>query len=283
MALNFEPREGPACDDRAMTDQRPYQLGSGPLTAARVGRDALAMLRQSFVRIAAAAVIFFALPALVAALTVDVITQFVGEQDALIVIAAVVGLVIAATVRILGPVAFAGFLDQAVAKEYLHGHHSTLVDVMRRLPWRRLIAVDLIVTFVVGLGLSLLIVPGLVLYGLFGMVGPVIVQEGAGVRDSLRRTMQLARLAPSIVALLVVVPFAFEEILHEVMYETLHHSGLGVQVTAEWIVAIIVGGTLGLLEVALAAELMVRHPRDVEGPAANDSAPLLDDGQAPAV
>ena len=143
MALNFEPRDGPACDDRAMTDQRPYRLGSGPLTAARVGRDALAMLRQSFVRIAAAAVIFFALPALVAALTVDVITQFVGEQDALLVIAAVVGLLIAATVRILGPVAFAGFLDQAVAKEYLHGHHSTLVDVMRRLPWRRLIAVDL--------------------------------------------------------------------------------------------------------------------------------------------
>ena len=63
-------------------------------------------------------------------------------------------------------------------------------------------------------------------------------------------------------ALLVVMPFAFEEVLHEVMYETLHHSGIGVQVTVEWIVAIVVGGTLGLLEVALAAELMVRHPRD---------------------
>jgi hypothetical protein len=260
-----------------------HELGVGQLTAAKVIRIDAAMLRQSFFRIAGAAVVFFALPALIAALTVELVSAFVGDENAVIITFAVVALLASATVRILGPIAFSGFLDEGVAKEYLRGHHSSLAEVMRNLPWKRLIAVDLIVTFVVGLGLSVLIIPGLVLYGLLGLAGPVVVQERAGVRASLRRTMQLARFAPALVAVLVVVPFAFEEVLHGVMYETLHHSGLGIQVGAEWIIAIVVGGTLGLLEVALATELMARHPRAVDGNAAEDAAPLLDDGQAPAV
>lgn len=263
-----------------MTETNGHRLGVGPLTARKVIGDDIGMLRQSFRRIAAAAIVFFAVPALIAALTVEVITLFVGEENAVIVTFAVVALVAAATVRVLGPIGFAGFLDEGVAKEYLHGEHSSLGEVMRSLPWKRLIAADLIVTLVVGIGLALLIVPGLVLYGLLGMIGPVVVQERASVRASFRRTIQLARFAPLLVAILVVVPFAFEEVLHGVMYETLHTSGLEIQIAAEWVVAIIIGGTLGLLEVALAAELMARHPRPAAEPPA---AGLLDDGQAPAV
>ena len=136
-----------------------------------------------------------------------------------------------------------------------------LREVLRKLPWRRLIVADLIVVVTVGIGMALFVVPGLIEFGLFGMVGVVIVQERAGVIASFRRTISLALTDPVLVAILIVAPFAFEEILHAVMYETLHSSGIGVQVVAEWIIAIVIGGTLGLLEVALATELMARNPR----------------------
>jgi hypothetical protein len=265
---------------RRMSAAQPHRLGLGELTARRVINDALAMLRQSFVRIAGVAIIFFALPALITARVAEAIAGFVGDTDPLVIATAIIALFAAAALRVLAPIAFAGFLDRAVAQEYLHGVHSPLIDVMRGLPWKRLIAADLIVTFVVGIGLSLFVVPGLVLYGLLGMIGPVVVQERFGVRDSFRRTTQLARLAPGLVTLLVVVPFAFEEILHSMIFETLHSAGIGVQVLVEWVIAIVIGGMLGLLEVALATELMARNPlseADVQ------DAPLLDDGQPPAV
>jgi hypothetical protein len=231
--------------------------GTGPLTAGRVLSDATGMLRQSFVRIAGVAVIFFALPALVTILAESFISsQYGGHKWVLYWLS----VLFAASLRVLGPVAFAGFLDEAVAKEYLHGRHMGLREVLRKLPWRRLIVADLIVVATVGIGMALFIVPGLIEFGLFGMVGVVIVQERAGVLESFRRTISLALSAPLLVAILVVLPFAFEEILHAVIYETLHSSGIGVQIVAEWIIAIVIGGTLGLLEVALATELMARNP-----------------------
>jgi hypothetical protein len=232
------------------------------------------MLRQSFARIAGVAVVFFALPAAVTIVAESVISVLPGDRPGLTFIAIASALVVAGSLSVLGPIAFAGFLDEAVAKEYLQGHHTALGQVLRELPWRPLIIADLIVVFVVGAGLALFVLPGLVAFGGLGLVGVVVVQEHAGVRDSFRRTLMLAAGAPLLVTIVVVVPFAFEEIIHALLYETLHSSGIGVQVVGEWILAIAVGGTLGLLEVALATELIARHPRP---------GPLLDDGQAPAV
>ncbi|HEY7024361.1 MAG TPA: hypothetical protein VH371_05295 [Candidatus Limnocylindrales bacterium] len=251
---------------------RAHLIGVGPLTARRVIGDAYGMLRQSLGRIAAAAFVFFALPALIATLADNAIDSLTSGHGTLLLVAAVGADLLAVSLRVLGPVAFAGFLDEAVAREYLHGERRSLRDVLRNLPWWRLVVADLIVVVIVAIGLELLIVPGLVAFGGVGLIGPVIVQERQPVLPSLRRTIALARGAPVLVAALVVTPFAVEQIVHEVIHLTLHGSGLGAQVLAEWLVAVVLGGTLGLLEVALATELMARHPRV-----------LLDDGQTPAV
>ena len=229
------------------------------------------MLRQSFWRISAVAVIFFALPAVLAALGETLLSSALGRSFS---IAGVVTVIAAVGLRGLGPIAFAGFLDEAVAKEYLHGERSRLRPVLRSLPWRRLIAADIIVMSLTAVGLAAAVVPGLVVYGLFGLIGPVVVQEHAGVIESLRRASHLSLRAPRLVILLVVIPFAGEQIAHTVILGTLHSYGLGVEVLAEWILAIVLGGTLGLLEVALATELMARNPHGAQ---------LLDDGKAPAV
>src|SRR4051812_8166328 len=127
---------------------RSHQLGAGPLTVGRVVNDALAMLRQSFARIAGVAVVFFALPALITAIAENALEQIPG-QGLLVVIFAVAAVFVAVALRVLGPVAFAGFLDEAVAKEYLHGQHHGLADVLRELPWRPLVIADVIVIVLV--------------------------------------------------------------------------------------------------------------------------------------
>lgn len=247
-----------------MSSARSHGLGEGDLTARRVLADALGMLRQSLRRIAGVALIFFALPAVMTA-AVEVFLEGNPEHGPIPLAAVLVTLAIAVVLRTFGPIAFSGFLDEGVAQEYLTGRHRRRGEVLRSLPWRYLIVADIIVTFAVSLGLSLVVVPGLVLYGLFGLIGPILVRERAGLVSSFRRTASLSRTAPRLVILLVVIPFAVETVLHEAILEAvLHDAALTVQVLVEWLLAVFLGGTLGLIEVALAAELMARNPQSSE-------------------
>ena len=239
---------------------RPHRLGTGPLTAGRVIGDALAMLRQSFWRIAGVAAVFFAVPALLVAGSRAALESLGPDPGSVPVVVAFAIALVGVGLRILGPVGFAGFLEEAVAKEYLYGTHHRLRHVLEVLPWRALIIADILVAGSTAIGLAILVVPGLIIYGLFAMVGPVLVSERAGVRESFRRTLRLSRAAFGLVVVLIIVPFGLEHLLHELLLETLHSAGLGAQVLVEWLAATLIGSGLGLIKVALAAELMARNP-----------------------
>lgn len=243
-----------------MTELPGHRLGRGPLTLSRVVRDAAAMFRQSYRRVAGIALVLFGLPAMLAPLAERAIEGFDGQARLLPMALVVVAIAVAVALRLLGPVAFTGFLDEAVAKEYMHGEHRPIRDVIRALPWLRLLVADLVVTAGTSIGLFLFIVPGLAFYACFGLVGPVLVHERRTLRDAFGRTFRLSRRALLPIAVLVIVPFTFEQAIHELIFRTVHNSGIGIQVAAEWLVAVLVGATVGLLEVALAAELMARHP-----------------------
>ena len=249
-----------------MANARGHQLGKGKLTAARVGRDALGMLRQSFWRVAGVALVLFAVPVVLTGLFDAVVADKVTLTGLQLLIA-VVALLVAVFLRMFGAVVFAGFLDEAVGKEYLFGKHERFVDVLRELPWLRLFAADILLGVVTTIGIVLFVVPGLAFYALFGLVGPVLVQERLRLVPAFRRTYQLSRTALPLIAVLVVVPVAFENVLHEVLVETAHDAGLGVRVLVEWLVAVLIGATVGLIEVALAAELIARNPNRTEGKA----------------
>jgi hypothetical protein len=249
-----------------MSDARGHQLGKGKLTAARVGRDALGMLRQSLWRVAGVALLLFAVPALVTALAVSFIESS-GTVSGLGVPVALVALLVATLLRLFGPVVFAGFLDEAVGKEYLFGEHESFGDVVRKLPWLRLVLADIILGVGAAIGLALFVLPGILFYALFGLIGPVLVQERLALRPAFRRTYELSRTAVPLILVLVVVPVAFEQVLHELLLVTVHDAGLGIQVLAEWLVAVLIGATVGLIEVALAAELIARNPTSATGTA----------------
>ncbi len=187
--------------------------------------------------------------------------RFVEDQSNLLGgLGAFLALGIAFLFRLLGPVVFAGYLDEAVGSQYFHGRRLRMGEVLRTLPWLALLIADVVVVLGTSVGLALFVVPGIAFYVFFGLVGPVMVQERRGVRDAFERTFRISRTAIYPVIALVVVPLVIEQVIDELAHEAVHDGGIPIQMFVEWIIAAVVGGTVGLLEVALATELMTRNP-----------------------
>jgi hypothetical protein len=245
---------------RAMTDQPAHGLGQGPLRITTVLRHAAGMFGMGRSRVALVALIVFGFPALITSVAEEWVTHLSAAPGLAATVLLIAAVLVTATLRLFGPVLFSGYLDEAVGREYFSGHLTSFNEVLRKLPLIRLLAADFLVTIGTGFGLSLFVVPGILFYMLFGLVGPVIVQEERGLTDAFRRTFSISRTALLFVALLLVIPTAFELVLHAFAYELAHGAWIGVTVLMEWLVAAVVGGSIGLLEVALAAELMARNP-----------------------
>jgi hypothetical protein len=239
-----------------------HLTAQGPLTYGSVLRQALGMFRRHYARVAVVALVLFVPPPLLAAALETVRERL--EVDAGLVrgLGYVISLVMVTMVRLFGPVVYAGYLDEAVGHEYYHGRFVSGREVLRTLPWVRLIAAEIILVIGFGIGLTLFVVPGIIVLTLFALVGPVIVQERHGVIDGFRRTYRLSRAAWPMILILVVALLAIESATHELVHETFHHSALWVQIAMSWLVAAVIGGIVGLVEVALATQLMTRTPLD---------------------
>lgn len=236
-----------------------HRAGEGPLTYRLILGHARGMLRIGYLRVAIVAMILFVPPAILSATLERLAEQrfdLLGDGRVLLAIA------IGALFRLFGPVVFAGYLDEAVGSEYFKGRRQHLGEVLRSLPWLSLLAADLIVVAGASIGLALLVVPGLAFYACFGLVGPVMVQERRGIRQSFGRTYRISRTAIVPVVVLVLVPLAAEVAIHEAAYRAVHDQAAHIRIIVEWLVAAAVGGTVGLLEVALATELMARNPEE---------------------
>ncbi len=245
-----------------MNERVTYVAGEGPLTYRRVLREAWGMLRVHYLRVALVALVIFVPPPVLAALLGGVRESLEADPGLIRGLGYATGLLVATLVRLAGPVVYAGYLDEAVGHEYFRGHRLHFGTVLRTLPWGRLVVADIILILGATVGLALFVVPGLVWLTLFVLIGPVIVQERHGLVDGFRRTFELSRRAWQQILLLVVVLILVELAIHELVHQAFHHSGFWVEVFASWLVSAAVGGFVGLVEVALATELMARHPRD---------------------
>ena len=243
-----------------MNERTTYVAGEGPLTYGRVLREAWGMFRQHYWRVALVALLLFVPPPLLATALRGLRDSLETDPGLIRGLGFVTGLLMVTLIRLFGPVVYAGYLDEAVGHEYFKGHRVRFSTVVRTLPWGRLLLADIILVGGAVVGFSLLVVPGVIWLTLFALVGPVIVQERHGVIDGFRRTYRLSRDAWRMVLVLVVAAIVAELIIHEIVHEITHHSGFLLQVTAAWAVAALIGGVVGLIEVALATELMARDP-----------------------
>lgn len=220
------------------------------------------MFREHYWRVALVALVLFVPPPLLASALRGLRDSLEDDPGLIRGLGFVIGLLAVTLIRLFGPVVYAGYLDEAVGHEYFRGHRLHFRTILRTLPWGRLVVADLILIIGTVAGVSFLIVPGIVWLTLFALVGPVIVQERHGVIDGFRRTLRLSRGAWRMVLVLVVGFIAIELIAHELVHEATHHSDFWLQVTASWLVAALIGGMVGLIEVALATELMARSPQE---------------------
>ncbi len=236
----------------------PARTGEGPLTASVVINHAVGLLRLGRTRVIVSALVLFFEPALVGVLAENVSWQ--GSDSTIVALLTWISVAIAFFLSLLTPVFFAGYLDEVIGKEYFDGHQRTWRDISRELPWGNLVIADILLIVGIEIGLALLIVPGIVICTCFALVGPVVVQERRPVVDAFRRTYRISMLAIPLVLGLVVVPLLGEGLAAELLHQLLHHASLGVQVAAEWLLLVVLGGSVGLIEVALATELMRRNP-----------------------
>jgi len=235
-------------------------VGQGRLGPGLVLRHAKGMVSARLGRIAGAAFVLFVPPAAVyfgVESLRDARADAGGPVRWALLAAALGG---AAVARFLGEIFFAGFLDLAIGDDYFRGERRTLDGVLHALPWRPLLVVDIVVTVAAGIGIALFVLPGLVIYTLFGLVGPVVVQERRSVVDALRRTAAISRPHWVLVLTMVIVPIGIEHALAELVRSAVRDDGLVVIVAAEWLIALTMLAAVGVVEVALATELMARTP-----------------------
>ena len=243
-----------------MNDGATYVAGEGPLTYGRVLREALGMFREHYWRVALVALVLFVPPPFLALALQGLRDSLEADPGLVRGLGYVAGLLMVTLVRLLGPVVYAGYLDEAVGHEYFRGHRIRFSTVVRTLPWGRLLIADLILIAGAVIGLSLLVVPGIVWMTLFTLVGPVIVQEHHGVVDGFTRTFRLSRRAWRMIARAGRRAHRRRASRPRDRAPMTHHSDFWIQVMASWLVSALIGGVVGLVEVALATELMARDP-----------------------
>jgi hypothetical protein len=171
-----------------------------------------------------------------------------------------------------GLVFYAAMLDRVVG-HHLHGHdHVTVRGALRTLPWARLLVADVILVAATTIGAALFIVPGLIVFTLFCLVGPLVNIEGVGVAAAFRHSAALVRRAPWPTVLLATIPTYVEiTLLHGFQFSTAEKPFLAAFVVSAAIGAT-VGAIVGLFEVTLAYELL-RDERADSGVAVSAGTP----------
>jgi hypothetical protein len=187
----------PPAAAQAPREAGPRPPGRPPLEARRLLAAAARIARGDPWRILAVSIAASAASVLAEAATELVADEHIAWQAAL-------AAVITEGVGLLGTVALSGFLCRLTGE---HGQAKvTLRQVIRTLPWGRLIAADLIVTAAVLVGLAALVIPGFIVSTLLIVVGPLIEIEDQPVRAALRRSRRLVWPYFWRVALLVTIP-----------------------------------------------------------------------------
>lgn len=162
---------------------------------------------------------------------------------------------------LLGTVLFAGLVAAAVERE--RGHEArSLGEIVRSLPYGRLVAADILLVVAIGIGLLLLIVPGVIALVWLCLIAPVIEHEDATVLRAFRRSRELVRGHFRQIAVLV-WPAVILQSLLDALIESLAFGLLGEGFGAEWLAAVL-GNLLAdpvfaLIVVTLYIELRIRE------------------------
>jgi len=221
----------------------------------RVIRTALRTYREQFWRVAGTAFVIFGVVA-----AIDVLAAvLVADDHVSRPVGAALTSATAAALAMAGVVFYAGVLDKIVGA-HLHGHPDVPLRQMRRvLPLRRLFVADIVLAAALLVGSAFGVIPGVVVFTLGVLVGPVITIEDRVVPDAFRRSVRLVRSAFWLTLLLVTLPIEIEQVvLHVINYEAVFPHPVVPALLLNGLLGAVVGSYVGLLEVVLAHDLIAR-------------------------
>ena len=212
------------------------------------------------------AVLVFGVSAMLDTLASRALSGLTGDRLSDVGLTLVVGLLTGPlSFSTAGLVLYAGILDRVVG-HHLHGHERvTVAGALRTLPWGRLLAADAILVVGTSIGAALFVVPGLIVFTSFCLVGPLINIEGIGVAAAFRRSAALVRRAPWPTVLLATIPTYVEiTLVHGFQFATAEQPYLTAFIVSA-VIGATVGATVGLFEVTLSYELLRAERADPEG------------------
>jgi hypothetical protein len=201
-------------------------------------------------RVVIPGVIVFSIAALGDALLSDVETTHV-----LTLLESLLALVVA-TVGTLGLTFYAGLLDRLVGAVEQGKKAPPIGEVLRTLPYWRLIAADLILLGILVVASVTFVVPGLILFTFFAIVGPLINMEHHGVFSAFRESFRLMRPNFWTAVVCVTLPLSIEHEVVGAIELALHHEAFRTLLITRLVVGITIGTIVGLLEVSLAEHAM---------------------------
>jgi hypothetical protein len=216
---------------------------------------ALRTYREQFPRVASTAFIVFGAVAAVDALSVVLVVDHHVTRP----IGAAVVSVMGGGFAMVGVVIYAGILDKVVGT-HLHGHPDlTVRQIWKVLPLGRLVVADIVLAAATVIGLAIFVVPGVFIFTMWSLVGPVITIEDRSVRSAFARSWELVRGHFWLTLVLVTVPLQIEQaVLHAVEYAQLFDHPLVPAFLLNGLLGMVIGSVVGLVEVVLAYELIAR-------------------------
>ena len=135
-------------------------------------------------------------------------------------------------------------------------------QVLRTLPWGRLLLAELVLFFIDGIAASARLVPGLVVGTLFALVGPLINLLDVSVPDAFRRSIKVVWPHFFLVFCFITLPLAIEHEVLVLVADLIPHEKLWLVFLSNFILGDLFGMALGLMEVTLAERLV----RGAQGP-----------------
>jgi hypothetical protein len=226
---------------------------SRPLSIRRILYDVAQSYRHRFGRVVIAALLVFGAAAVVG-VGVEKLLDESADVSPIVFVFALAG----ATMSQVGTTFYAGLLDKVVGEFELGEEPEPIGRVLRTLPYGSLIVADIAITIVSVLGAIAFVIPGLILYTLFAITGPVINIERVGAFGGMRRSAQLVRHHFWFVFFFVAVPLGLEHQAIHAVHELVHNEAIIQVFLVEGIVGMIVGSLVGLVEVNIAYALVAR-------------------------
>jgi hypothetical protein len=177
---------------------------------------------------------------------------------------------------------YSGVLDRLICADRRGHGIPGLREILRTLPWGRLLVADLLVWGISAVAAFFFLIPGLIAFTLLSIAGPVIIIEDLRPLPALLRSARLIARRALPALLLVTLPTVAEEVVSDLLLESSMLERLSWILLADVALAVLVTSAVGVLEITL-AHALIKEDQLRRAPAGERAAPGLAEAEAAAI